>query len=95
MNESKNHLSDFLLAIDLFKKSSPVYVNKILVKYCRHNQSTLKKKLENNEQLELIKIFKDKFKKQKNYIDQINFYKIFIYIIKFTITSIKIIFCSN
>lgn len=95
MNESKNHLSDFLLAIDLFKKSSPVYVNKILVKYCRHNQSTLKKKLKNNEQLELIKIFKDKFKKQKNYIDQINFYKIFIYIIKFTITSIKIIFCSN
>lgn len=54
MNECKNHLSDFLLAIDLFKKSSPVYVNKILVKYCRHNQSTLKKYLKNNEQLELI-----------------------------------------
>ena len=78
MNECKNHLSDFLLAIDLFKKSSPVYVNKILVKYCRHNQSTLKKYLKNNEQLELIKISKDKFKKKKNYIDQINFYKIFI-----------------
>jgi len=43
INESINHLSDFLLAIDLFKKSSPVYVNKILVKYCIHNQSTLKK----------------------------------------------------
>jgi hypothetical protein len=54
INESINHLSDFLLAIDLFKKSSPVYVNKILVKYRRHNQSTMKNNLENNERLELI-----------------------------------------
>ena len=75
MNESVNHLSDFLLAIDLFKKSSPVYVNKVLVKYRRHNQSTMKNNLDNNERLQLIKILKNKFKKQRNYIDQINLYK--------------------
>ena len=75
MNESINHLSDFLLAIDLFKKSSPVYVNKVLVKYRRHNQSTMKSNLDNNERLQLIKILKNKFKKQRNYINQINLYK--------------------
>jgi glycosyltransferase involved in cell wall biosynthesis len=75
MNESINHLSDFLLAIDLFKKSSPVYVNKVLVKYRRHNQSTMKSNLDNNERLQLIKILKNKFKKQTNYINQINLYK--------------------
>ena len=75
MNESINHLSDFLLAIYLFKKSSPVYVNKVLVKYRRHNQSTMKNNLDNNERLQLIKILKNKFKKQRNYINQINFYK--------------------
>jgi hypothetical protein len=75
MNESVNHLSDFLLAIDLFEKSSPVYVNKILVKYRRHSLSTMKNNLDNSERLQLIKILKNKFKKQRNYIDQINLYK--------------------
>jgi glycosyltransferase involved in cell wall biosynthesis len=75
MNESINHLSDVLLAIDLFKKSSPVYVNKILVKYRRHNLSTMKNNLDNSERLQLIKILKNKFKKRRNYINQINLYK--------------------
>ena len=75
MNVNINHLSDFLLAIELFEKSSPVYVNKILVKYRRHNQSVMKNNFDNSERLKLIKILKNKFKKQRNYIDQINLYK--------------------
>lgn len=75
MNESINHLSDFLLAIDLFKKSSLDYVNKVLVKYRRHNQSTMKSNCDNNKRLKLIKILKNKFKKQRDDIDQINLYK--------------------
>ena len=75
MNESINNLSDFLLAIDLFKKSNPIYVNKILVKYRRHTLSAMRSNLNNHERLTLIKILKNKFKKQKDYIDQINLYK--------------------
>jgi glycosyltransferase involved in cell wall biosynthesis len=75
MNVNINHLSDFLLTIELFEKSSPVYVNKILVKYRRHNQSVMKNNFDNSERLKLIKILKNKFKKQRNYIDQINLYK--------------------
>lgn len=75
MNENVNHISDFLLAIDLFEKKSPVYINRVLVKYRRHEQNTMTSRLTNNERLKLIRILKNKYKNRKDYIDQINLYK--------------------
>ena len=75
MNENLNHISDFLLAINLFEKKNPVYVNRVLVKYRRHNQSTMTSRFDNNERLKLIRILKNKYKNHKDYIDQINLYK--------------------
>ena len=75
MNENLNHISDFLLAINLFEKKNPVYVNRVLVKYRRHNQSTMKSRFDNNERLKLIRILKNKYKNHKDYIDQINLYQ--------------------
>ena len=74
MNENLNHISDFLLAINLFEKKNPVYVNRVLVKYRRHNQSTMTSRFDNNERLKLIRILKNKYKNHKDYIDQINLY---------------------
>ena len=75
MNENVNHISDFLLAIDLFEKKSPVYINRVLLKYRRHEQNTMTSRLANNERLKLIRILKNKYKNRKDYIDQINLYK--------------------
>ena len=75
MNENVNHISDFLLVVDLFEKASPIYVNKVLVKYRRHEQNTMTSRLPNNERLKLIRILKNKYKNRKDYIDQINLYK--------------------
>ena len=75
MNENLNHISDFLLAINLFEKKNPVYVNRVLVKYRRHNQSTMTSRFDNNERLKLIRILKNKYKNHKDYIDQINLYQ--------------------
>ncbi len=75
MNENINNISDFLLAVDLFQKSSPVYVNKVLVKYRRHSQNAMKIRLNNNERLEVIKLLKNKYKNFKYNTDQINLYK--------------------
>jgi len=78
-NENLNHFSDFILTVNLFKKSHPVYINKVLVKYRRHSNSIMQKKTGNEDRLKLIKILKNKFKNDKNSINKINLYK-FVYL---------------
>jgi glycosyltransferase involved in cell wall biosynthesis len=99
-NESLNHFSDFILTVNLFKKSNPVYINKVLVKYRRHSNSIMQSKTGNEDRLKLIKILKNIFKNDKISINKINLYK-FVYLhnkiydkFKLNEFPIKLIFSS-
>jgi glycosyltransferase involved in cell wall biosynthesis len=74
------YYSDFLLVVQLWKKSPAIYINENLVLYRRHKNSALSLKIKNDERLSLIRLIKNEFKNNKKAIKKIEkYYYIYLY----------------